>query len=67
MKLVEDTKPERLITITFTEAELREIQRYAEYYTSAAADARAVTAARLNNNLKNLSLGERRDFDKLFL
>jgi hypothetical protein len=66
MKLIEDTKPERLITITFTEAELREIQRYAECYTATTGIV-ATAAARLNNNLKNLSLGERRDFDKLFL
>lgn len=65
MRLIEDTKSERLITLSFTEAELREIQRYAEYY--AAHSFPAAAAARLETKLKTLSLGIRGDYDKLFL
>lgn len=65
MQIVSDTKTEREITITMTEAEWREVQQYALYYAVLAEHARAA-AHRLESKLKQLNLGERRDWDKAF-
>lgn len=70
MKVISDTKQEREITITMTEAEWREIQQYARYYIACVrnlSDDAVVSADRLETKLGLLNLGERRDWDKLFL
>ena len=65
MKFLNPEVPERKIVVEFTEAELREIQYYAEYFAPASTAARDA-AARCSRQLASLNLGHRRNWDKLF-